>query len=482
MAEAAGVDLKKFKRAAVRAVGPRARLTAAFELHAFAQLGYGLDPASVPVDALRVMFRTCPAAYLAVQTICGIVRRSDMFSVRHADPQIVAETEAWLWSPVVLPRLLAGAGRGFAYGNVTCVLDWTRRTLRLEVPTKKGDKTRRKKVAHTHFGKAFEIHPDATLYNLDEQGEILSVTILGETYSASRVAAWIWDPEFGEINGQGACQRAWLPYCIYLIVRLLRDKYLERSVDSPRLAFTPEGKVELDGREVDIPDYVVDLLHDLQGAGAAALPSVTYADGKPKYDVRTLDLPDRRAIWAEALDRCEAEIFKAFLVPPGVAALEDAGGGGARALDGMLREFIENLATFAASGLTRLCETVHAKNYDSEEVDPPYVESTDVGKAAARKVYQDVLHMANSAARGEIAMRADVPKLLDKLGIPLREAPIDPFGEDEPPEDAEASTPGRPRDPAGQREERREDSRTDEGEDDTGGDDVERDERGEQDA
>lgn len=478
MAEAADVDLKKFKRAAVRAVGPRARLTAAFELHAFAQLGYGLDPASVPVDALRVMFRTCPAAYLAAQTIGGIVRRPDMFSVRHADPQIVAETEAWLWP--VLPRLLAGASRGFVYGNVACVLDWTRRTLRLEVPTKKGDKTRRKKVAHTHFGKAFEIHPDATLYNLDEQGEILSVTILGETYSASRVAAWIWDPEFGEINGQGACQRAWLPYCIYLIVRLLRDKYLERSVDSPRLAFTPEGKVELDGREVDIPDYVVDLLHDLQGAGAAALPSVTYGDGKPKYDVKTLDLPDRRAIWAEALDRCEAEIFKAFLVPPGVDALEDAGGGGARALDGMLREFIENLATFAASGLTRLCETVHAKNYDPEEVDPPYVESTDVGKAAARKVYQDVLNMANSAARGEIAMRADVPKLLDKLGIPLREAPIDPFGEDDPPEDAEAATPGRPRDPAGQREERREDSRTDEGEEDTGGDDVERDERGEQ--
>lgn len=475
-----GVELKKFRRhrAGVPAVATGARLTAAIQAHVFAQLGYGLDPAAVPVEGLRAMFRTCPAAYLAAQTICGIVRRPDMFSVRHPDPQLAVETEAWLWP--ILPRLLAGAARGFVYGNTVCVLDWTRRTLRIEVPTKRGDRTRRKTVTHTHFGNAFEVHPDATTYNLDEQGEILSVSILGETYSAERVAAWIWDPEFGEIVGQAAARRAWLPYCAWLIVRLLRDKYLERSVDSPRLAFTPEGKIDVDGREVTIPDYVVDLLLELSGSGAAALPSVTDAQGKEKYRVQTLDLPDRSNVWAEAIDRCEAEILKAFLCPPGLASLEEAGGGGARALDGMLREYVENLAEFAAVGLTRLVEIVHRKNHDPDKVSPPWIEATDVGKAAARKVYQDVLHMVNQAARGEIAMRTDVPKLLDKLGIPLREPPVDPFGEDEPPEGAEGSTPGRPRDPTGEREERREDSRTDEGEEDTGGDDVERDERGEQ--
>lgn len=461
------VSLVPFKRANARLARlSGTRLCAQFELHALAQVGYGLDPRAVPVQALQVMGATCPGLYLAEQTIGGIVRRSDLFSVR-GEPKLVAETEAWLWP--LLPRLLAGAVRGFSYGSVACVLDWERRTLRVDVPQSDGQdgKTRSKTlVDHTHYRKVFEVHPDSTTFGLDQQGEISSVDVLGFSYDASRAAPWIWDPEFGEVNGQGARQRSWISYCTYLIVRVLRDKFLERSVDSPRIAWTPEGKVTVDGVVKEIPDHVVDLLIELQGSGAAGLPSVRDNSGNKKYDVQTLDLPDRSQVWADALDRCEGEVYKAYLVPPAMAgALDDASGAGSRALDGMLREFIENLAGFAAAGLTRLVQIVHAKNYDPDKVEAPTVVATDVGKAAARKTYLEVLRLANAAARGEISARADLPRLLDLVGIPLREAPFDPFEEPDP----SGEEPGRPQDPHGARQDRRDDATTDSGQEDTGG-------------
>lgn len=468
---------KKFKRAGSSVTGLRGRFTRQLELHVLAQLGYGLDPRSVPVSVLQLMGATCPAVYLAERTVSGIVRRSDLFSVRHGDPKIIAETEAWLWPR--LPRLLGGAARGYGYGTVVCVLDWERKTMRVEVPSADGktrNKTRNKTlVDHTHFAAAFEVHPDATSFRLDEQGEIAAVDVLGTSYPASRVAPWIWDPEFGEVLGQGARQRAWRAYCQYLIVSLLRDKYLERSVDAPRIAYTPSGKVG--GSEVEIPDHVLQLLLDLQGSGGIALPSVRDSHGERKYDVQAFNLPDRARVWDDALDRAEAEVFKAYLVPPGMAGAVD-GEGATKALEGMLREFIEDLAGFAAQGLTRLVHLVHAANYDPEKVAPPDVIATDVGKVAARKTYLEVLRLANSAAGGEISARADLPKLLDLLGIPVREKPEEEEDEDVAGDDEKSGEePGRPRDPFGDREQRREDATTSEGEDDTGGDDVEREER-----
>jgi hypothetical protein len=100
-----------------------------------------------------------------------------------------------------------------------------------------------------------------------------------------------------------------------------------------------------------------------------------------------------------------------------------------------------------------------------------------VGKAAARKIFQEILRLANTSARGEIAMRTDMPALLDKLGIPLREPP-EGWELGEAPDAPEV---GRPDDPSGGREERRENAETTDGEEDTGGEDqVREDEREEQ--
>lgn len=470
------VDLKQFKRpqAAVLTGAGFGRFTIQAELHAIAQLGYGLDPRTVPVSALQLQL-TNPAVYLAMRTISGIIRRPDLWSVRHDDPKIVAGVEAWLWP--LLPLLSAAAARAFAYGTVAVVLDWERRTLRIMVPSGNGKKRAKTLQRHTHFARAFEIHPDETTLQLDAQGEVVAVQTLGGTYPTSRAHVWVWDGEFGQVVGQAALRRSWRPYCEHIIVSLLRDKYLERSVDAPRVSYSPDGQVVIDGVTWRIPDYVGHLLDQMRGSGSINLPSARYGTdgaGERKYDVDVLDVPDRAEVWDQALNRCEAEMFLAFLVSSTLSGgLDDTGGAASRTLEGMLREHVEDLATFAASGLSRIVGLVHRANYDPDDVAPPEIVATDVGKAAARKIFQEVLRLGNTAARGEIAMRTDVPALLDKLGVPLREAPFDPFAGPDP----SGAEPGAPRDPQGGREERREDSRTEEGEDDTGGDDVEREER-----
>ncbi len=478
MADDGGGDLKPFKRGpGALLVSSYGRFSLGLETHTLAQLGYGLDPRSVPVAALQLM-GTCPPVYLAERTISGIIRRPDLYSVIHDDPAIVAETEAWLWP--LLDRLAASAARAFAYGSVADVLDWERKTLRIQVPTgevdAEGRRLRNKSlVRHTHFSAVHEIHPDETLLDLDAAGEILRVHAHGTPYPYDRTAFWCWDSEFGSWAGQGARRRAWHDYCEWLIVTVLRDKYLERSVDAPRIAWVPDGKFTLeDGTEIANATHLVNLLEDLRGSGALALPSARYGqtDAK-KYEIQQLELADRLEVWESALNRHESNMFISHLVAPQLQGLEDAASSGAgRTLDSNRRDNVEALALFAAAGFTRLVGIVHSKNHDPEKVAPPEVAVNDVGKAEAKKVMQEILRLATMSADGELALRTNMPVLLDQLNIPLR--PVPPGWK--PGQGTDAPTNGRPKNKSGGREERRENARTPDGEDDTGGDDQVREE------
>lgn len=459
------VDLRPYKRTAVVAsqLGVYGRFTLQQELDTIAQLGHGLDPRGVPVTALQVM--DIPPVYFAERTISGIVRRPDLFSVRHNDSKLRAEAEAWLWP--LLPRLLSAAVRAFAYGVAVVVLDWERKTLRFMVPTKERGKPRLRTVAdHTHFAEAFEVHPDEVTFNLDQRGEVESVATPTGTFGRDRIVVWTWDAEFGAIVGRGARRRAWRDYCERIIVATLRNKYLERSVDSPRIIFAPDGKITVEGVEYERPEYAAQLLMDLRGSGVVGLPSVRETSGERKYEVQPLDLPDRADVWEQALNRCDGNVMLAYLVTSSLGGgMDEAGGAATKQLDGQLRDHIEALADWIAGGISRVLDLVHRANYDVNKVAPPDCVATDVGKAAARKMLETVLGLANAAARGEIALTTDVPAALDKLGVPLREPPLDPFAQPDP---SAAAPPGPDRDPEGEREERREDGRSEEAEDDTG--------------
>ena len=425
------------------------------------QLGQATDPHLVSLAALRAM-GSHPMVYLAERTIGGILRRPDLYYVRHRERRLVRETEEWLWP--VLPTLLAAAARAFSYGSVPVILDWGVADLRIEVPRDDGTTRNKSLPGHVHFVAAHEVWPgDVELEVQDD--ELMAVRHGGQRYGADRAHVFRWDPEFGSWLGQAARRRAWRDFCMSLSTQVLQTRYFERSVDSPRVVWAPAGTQTIGGEETQILDHMTKLLVMLKGSGVVGLPSTRDANGNKRYELDTLDLPDRKDVWEQALNRYDGGVLKAFLVPPSLGGVEDLAATGAKILDGMLREFIQDLAQFAADGLTQLVRIVHRFNYGEQPKEPPPEVLAYEVPAAIRKLYLEVLRLIGAANRAEApADWVDVPALLDQLGVPLRTTPLRSSTDS-------IATPGRPRDSTGDRDQRREDARTEEGEDATGASD-----------
>lgn len=481
-ADVTPVDETKFTAPArlVSALGYVSRLSAPLELITLAQTGHGLDPRAIPVAALQFM-STHPAIYLAEQTLCGIVRRQDLYSIEHDDQRWVKQTEAWLWP--LLGRITAAACRAFAYGTVAVVFDWGRTELKFTVPTKeKGTPRARTAKNYTRFMRAVEVHPDLTHVHHDAIGEVEALTANGQRIDMGRAHLWAWDPELGETTGQSARRRAWRDYCESLILSLLQAKYLERSVDPARVAFCPPGTSKVDGQDVETAEHVNNLLMALQGSGAVALPSTYDKNGNPLYRLDQLAPPDRSHVWRNALDRCDRNMILSYLVAPTVSGVETAeGSGAARMTEGMLKEFVQNLATWIAEGLTAIVAKVcRANPLDCPDV-LPEVRATDVGKAGMLRILQQVLTLVNAAPGGEVALCTNVAKVLDTLQVPTRDPSEAPEEAKNAAKASAGASPdgGQPTDFSSERQDRREKARTNEGAEDRGGDEVEREERAE---
>jgi len=445
------VDLTPFARAAQGSLSLAGSHSRALEAWVRHQVSQGSDPHAVPLRALQAM-GTHPVVYLAEQTIAGLVRRPNLYYVSHADKRVVKETEEWLWP--LLPTVLAAAARAFAYGSVPMIFNWGVEDLRVQVPRDGEHGVRNRTLrAHVHYTSAHEVWPGSVEVEV-ENDRLLAVCFEGRNYGADRATVFRWDPEFGSWAGQGARRRAWRSYCKSLVVGVLQSRYLERSVDSPRVAWAPPGSQSVDGEEIPNIQHMNTLLTALRGSGAVTFPSTRDATGNKRYELDLLDVPDRKDVWHQALNRYDGGILKAYLVPPSLAGLEDLAAAGARILDGMLREFIQDLATFAADSLTQLVAVVHGANHNPSRVTAPEILAYEV-PAAVRKLYLEVLRLIGAANREEApADWVDVPALLDQLGVPLRTAPA---------WDSAATKnggipPGRQPDLTSRREERREES------------------------
>ena len=415
------------------------------------------DPALVPLASLKAM-GTHAMVYLAERTVSGVVRRPDLYYVRHPDPAVVKETEEWLWP--LLPVLLGVAAHAYAYGSVPVVFNWGTENLTLQTPTSSGKIRKRTLRDHLHWVSAHEIWPGDVEVEV-EGDELIALEHQGLRYMADRAHVFRWDPEFGSWIGQGARRRAWRDYAASLSVEILHAQYLERSVDAPRVGYAPPGAQKVDGADVQNLDHMTSLILSLKGSGSLTLPSTRDSSGNRRYEVDVMNLPDRKETWHRALNRYDAGILRAYLVPPSLGGLEDLAASGAKVLDGMLREFIQDLAQFAADNLTHLVGIVHSMNHDPAKTPPPEIMAYEV-PAAVRKLYLEVLRLVGASQHGASpAEWVDVPALLDQLGVPLRITPATGKAEG-------VGQPGRPRDMTGGREERREDARTDEGEDATG--------------
>lgn len=464
-------DLTPFKNANQSGIALAPNYTAPLERHMVGQIGYGIDPDFAPISMLSKMGRH-PTVYLAERRISGIMRRPDLYSVTHADAAMKAEVEAWLWP--LLPRVLQAAARAFALGSSALVFDWSVRDLRLQVPTADGLKTRLRTLRdHVHYGTVHEVPNDIVKLDVDGAYDLKALNVWQVAFDPDRVHVWVWDPEpRNPWLGQGARRRAWADYCELLILSFMRTKYLEKNVDLPRVGYCPPGETKTtpDGPPVSNASIMQAILFGSRNGAAIVLPDTRDEKGNRRWEASILPGPNGAGDeFTRAIEMAEARIAMSYLVAPSMGGLEDpASGGAGRALEGAVYEFVEDLAIWVAQGLTAIVEQVHRMNY-GEDTPAPSVEVTDVGKAGARKLLLAALQIAPQAGL-EIARRMDVPKVLDRVGVPLREeVPADVAAATQVPvEPVAKGKAGRPRDLTGDREQRREDAATEDGADAVG--------------
>lgn len=452
-------SLAPFLRAGQSAVRRAGWWSSPLSLWAASTMGEDLDPRLVSEASLEAM-GTHPTIYLAERMTTGVIRRDDLFTVKHPDPVRVAETEEWLWP--LLPQILSACGRAYAYGSRGLVFDWAREDLRFRAP-QRSDPSRERQVTlrgHAHYVAAHSIRRSEVEVFV-RSDEVAQAVYYGQTFGPDRFHLLVWDPEHeGDTRGQGARVRAWRDYCALLVLDALEASYLERSVDSPRVAFVPDGTQEVDGDELSNAEYATELLMALRGSGVLALPSDRDGSGNEQWKLETLDLPDRENVWVQAIKRRETRLMLSYLALLGA----DVSAGASRTIDGLLKEVIQDIAQWVASVLTRVVERVHLANHDPALVPPPEVVATDVGRGNALRMLKEVLGMIDG---GEVQRWLDVQAALDRLGVPVLQSPDAPA----PAPAAPPAVPkpvGRPRDETSDRQDRRDNARTPEGEEDTG--------------
>ncbi len=406
----------------------------------------------------------------------------ELYYVRHSDPRVVAEVEAWLRR--LLPAVLPMIARAYAFGVSPIVLDWELRDLATQVKADGGTRNRTL-PGHAHYARAHELFPGDVVVPPDPADRVRAVHAAGRSYGGEdaevigQVRAFLaqWDARFGRLAGDGALRRAFKSWATGAYVELWQSRYLEKSVDVPRVGYAPDGKVKRsDGTEGEQSTSLLRrILQSLRGGSAVVVPSSFDANGNRIWDIKTLDLPDRSDVWHEALDRYDVRTMIAFMTP---GAHKD----GAKADEGVLSDTCQSVASFAAGVLTRMVAPVHrlAHGPNTEE---PLVIDNDIPKAKKKLLKEIFVRTCDAEQKlkdGRVYTPSELvhPEILEQLGVRARTveeaahtpAPTAPPGA--PPK------VGRKRDATSDRDERRDNAETEEGAEDTGDEDVDGEERG----
>lgn len=445
--------------------------------------GYGphTNPEQVPWEVLDAMAWD-PVIYLGERALVSVADNRGLYYVVHDDPRVRAEVEAWL--EPVMPALVASILPAFAYGCAPMVLDYTREDLATKVTSEGGSERSRNLRGHVHFSRAHSINPGEVGLRVDRSDALLALVHGSDAYEgreeangrpvARRAFVPIWGRRWGRWTGQGSRRRAYRAWYTGGLVSLWQGRYLERSVDVPRIGYAPNGNVTVAGEEVPAVRILTSALMSLKNGSACVIPSEQDPNnGAPLWRIEPLQLPDRSKVWTEALGYWDAKKLEACLMPPGIATGQDVLSS-AKVADGLMRDFVQDVANFVAAQLTEIVRAVHRLNGGAKPY--PVIRANEVPQAR-RKLLLEVLkstvgvtqHLADGRTYtlGELVH----PELLEQLGIrarPVEEAAHKPSAPVASPSPDMADAGGRPRDASGQREERREAARTDAGEDATG--------------
>jgi hypothetical protein len=451
VAEAAPVvpDFTEFSRQSW-AIG-EVSVVQAMWISAMSEVGPYTPPHLVPVEVLDAMGYD-PVIYHGERAVLSPVLDAELYYVRHPSEELARRHTAWLRP--LLPDLLRAIARAFTYGAAPVVLDW-REGLPGAPPV--------------HYGAVHDLWPGDVAVTL-RADEVVGVRYGGALYGPGRAFVPVWDRSYGELMGEGSRRRAYRAWFSGAMVDLWHARYLERSVDVPRIGFAPDGTVKVGGQDVPAIRLLTNALMSLRNGSACVLPS-TRTDGEPAWKIEPLDLPERDEVFQRALSYYDARKLQACLVPPG-AALEDVStGAGARVADALLKDFVQSIADFLAVELTRIVAVVHRVNYGEDAVLPEVI-ANDV-PAARRRLLLEVLRATVSATQRLPDGRAYTlgelvhPEILDQLGVrarPVQEAAHAPAAPEATAEIVGAPS-GRPNDTTGGRQDRRDDARTDEARD-----------------
>jgi len=487
LAAGSSPDLTDFERANWTWSG----MTSA-DVLALASYGMGCrpetPPQAVPMDVIDAM-GWHPVIYAGESLLTAPATDPELYYLRGPDTadgrRVVAECEAWLRPLLTIQRapLLSQITRAVAYGAVPIILDYQVAPLSFEqdADNTKG-KITRTILGHAHYVRSHEINPAEVQLRVMHD-RLLGVIYAGQEYGGedlddpgrARAFLAIWDQQFGRWIGHASRRRAYRDWIEEGMARLWEIRYTERSVDLPRVGYAPEGTIKINGQDVPATKLLRAQIMSMRNGSAMVLPSTIGADNQPAWKVEFPSVPPRHEGFAYAISSRGARMLLATLCPSDLnKANEEA------FMDG-----VQRVCDFAARTLTRMVRAVLRVRYGERA---PFVQvlANDIPKRKLRTLTQ-VFGAVSSATHhmpdGRVYTLAELvhPEILDQLGV--RALTVDEAAHEPAAPEATAEIVGAPRaggrplEPAGEREERRDNARTIEGEYDTGGDDVEREAR-----
>jgi len=388
---------------------------------------------------------------------------ADLYYLVGGDPGVLAEVESWLRP--LLPRLVEIVTRAVAWGVAPLAMTWDVAGASVVVE-RPGARPRRKTIAaRPYFCGVEDLHPARTQV-VHKGRELLALSHDGQDYRTDRAFLPIWDRQHGSWCGIGTRRLAYAAWKEELFVVLQRGRYLERSVDPPRVGRAPLGVVKIAGEDVPCTEVVSRGLAALRNGGATGLPSTTDEKGNPLWGIDVMQLPERSAVWERALDRTAARKLLACYTPPTNVMADAATHSGARTPQQVFSDATQHVANFTASVLTRVVATAVYYAWGAD-VAAPAVRAREI-PTTKRKVLMDVFRTVAGLERkhGDGTYRLgdlvgpDLLKTLIGDGMVLSPADVTPAGG--------AAPEGQPRRESGGRGERRDNATTDEGEGDTG--------------
>lgn len=443
---------------------------------ALGAVGAGCTPSTraewVPLEVLDAIGFD-PIVYCMERVLLSPAQDPELYYLR-GDVKACAEVEAWLRPLLTVQRspLLAQVTRAFCMGSVPIVFDYEQRSITFSVPRDgtDGGSVNRTLKDHVHYVRSHEVWPGEASLRVNGD-RLLGLLYLGDEIGGedlddpgrARAFLSIWDPSFGRWTGQGSRRRVYKDWIEGGMARLWEMRALERVVDPARIGYAPNEDIDIGGSKIAAVKLLRAQMLSLRNGSVMTLPGTLDANGNPLWRLEAPFTPGQgHEIAKQAIDARDVRKAWACLSP---------GGPVDKATEEQFMDSVQSVCDFVASFLTRVVRVALRLRYGDEA---PFVQvlANDIPKRKLRtatQVFTTVASLQQRLPDGRVYTLGELvdPEILDQLGVKARPV-ADAAHEDDSAPDPSGPV-GRPLDMTGEREQRRGDAATVDGEVDTGG-------------